>query len=300
MSVFRFNGSVRGLAVPLTGLPKSMTLPSMGPTLTPVALNARLVASGHSIVDQVMDWPWSGVPTAAGQTPNVWSGCGPYASADFRWNNDPAAPDKVRELMENPAFPVDIFIGIEAGDYFAGSTRTTVQQHIVYSDAYGYALLWHNLAASRGAQTFYMSFPCNDPSETFGSGWRADLDVEGPRWDGIIDDVNANRDGGTPAMRLIPLVHVFAAIYDAIQAGTITGMTIADCYVDDIHFSTDIGLWIEMCSILYVAFQRDPDEMPNSVPLEFSGTVTIDSGLAAQLRPVIRAACESATRSGLV
>jgi hypothetical protein len=173
-----------------------------------------------------------------------------------------------------------------------------VQTHITFSDAYGAALLWHNLAASRGAQTFYSNFWRDDTAEIFGSSWRASCDLEAPLWDGIIDDVNANRAGGSPAMRLVPWLQVFMAIYDAIEAGTITGLTMGDFFIDTVH-PTNIGVWAQMATVMAVMYQRHPSQLSHSISLEFGGTFSIDAGLAAQLRPIVWATCLATPRTGL-
>lgn len=282
-----------------TGGPRAASLAG-APTLTPVALNARTVVTGHSIPDAIFDWPWMGVPQAAGTTGNVWSGTGPYATAGYRWDSDPAGPDAVRALLTaGGSNSYDLFLGIEAHGGVYEDGRASVAAHIEFSDAYGYALLWHNLAASKGCQTFYANFWRNDAAELWGSSWRASCNLEAPLWDGIIDYVNANRAGGTPAMRLVPWLQVFMAIYDAIQAGTVTGVTMGDFFADDVHCDTINGRWVQMATVMAVMFKRHPNEMPNSVPLEFGGTDTINSTLATQLRPIIWATCIGTARAGL-
>lgn len=296
MSFFRVGN--RGVMYGATAM--GMTFPDPGPTLTPVALNAALAVSGHSIPDYIYKYPFAGVIVDAGLTPDIIAGTGPYATADWRWINDPAAPDAVKAaLTAGGASSFDLFLGIEAhGGSYGSPGRASVQEHITFSDGYGNALLWHNLAASKGAQTFYGNFWRNDTAEVWGSSWRASCDLEAPLWDGIIDSVNANRAGGTPAMRLVPWLQVFMAIYDAIQAGTITGVTMPDFFTDDVHPS-NIGGWAQMATVMAVMYHRHPSQLSHSISAEFSGTFSIDAGLAAQLRPVIWAACLATPRTGL-
>ena len=203
--------------------------------------------------------------------------------------------------MEAPGASFDLFLGTEAfGGDFDG--RASVGGIAENPDIGPWAVLWHNLAASTGAQPFYANFwrnaiPIGAP--VWDSSWRSAQDIEAPLWDGIIDYVNANRAGGTPQMRLVPWLQVYMAIYDAIQAGTITGHTMSDFFFDDVHTSTPIGSWVQMATMMVVMYHRHPDQMPESVPLEFGGFDTIDSGLAAQLRPVIWATCLDTPRTGL-
>jgi hypothetical protein len=270
------------------------------PAIEPLPLNQRLIITGHSIPDAIAQVPLAEAVTEMGGTIQRWSSTGPFASAMGRWEGRPINPDEVRGLMEAPGASYDAFIGIEAhGDtVFIGSDpvgRASVQTHLTWSDGYGYALLWHNLAASTGAQTHYMSFWRNDPAEVFGADWRAAQVPELPLWDGIIDYVNANRAAGTPAMRLVPLLSVFCAIYDAIQAGQITGITMADLFFDDVHSSSPIGTWVLLATVFSVVYRRHPDTLPS-----YAGSQAgISTALAQQLRPVIWAACLNDPRSGL-
>ena len=299
MSFFRVNDV--GLMFSASGVSSfNLATAPVGPGLTPVPLGARLAVSGHSIPDAVIKWPWAGVITAAGATPDIVSTTGPYAGARFRWENEFPAPDLVKTAMEAPGASFDLFLGIEAhgGDY---DGRASVGG-IANTDAGPWGTLWHNLAASTGAQTFYGNFwrnaiPVGAP--VWDSAWRAAQDIEAPLWDEIIDYINANRAVGTTAMRLVPWLQVFMAVYDAIQAGTVTGATMSTFFSDDVHSDTIPGRWLQMATMLAVMYHRHPDEMPNAVPLEFGGFDTIDAGLAAQLRPVIWAACQSNPRTGL-
>lgn len=118
--------------------------------------------------------------------------------------------------MEAPGANYDAFIGIEAhGGNYDG--RASVATHIEWSEAYNYAVLWHNLAASTNAQTYYMNFWRDDQVQLFDGAWRIAQELEKPLWNDIIDYVNANKAPGTPNMRKIPLLEVFTAIYDGIQ-----------------------------------------------------------------------------------
>jgi hypothetical protein len=284
--------------------PRQITFPT---TLTPVPLSAKLVASGHSILDYWLKWPWQGVIEDSGATANIVAATGAYASAKARWDNDYAGPDTVRALMEEPSAAYDLFLGIEAHGGSYGSpgrasvkTNTDAYDPPTPGDAYVYALLWHNLAASTGAQTFYANFWRDDTAETFGSSWRAAQNDEIPLWESIIDYVNANKDPDTPTMRLVPFLEVFCAIYDAIQASTLTGMTMPDFFVDNVHPS-DLGMFVQMATVMAVMYQRHPDQMPNtaSAEFEFLPDFTVDSGLAAQLRPLIWSTCLANSRTGL-
>lgn len=273
------------------------TLPTAGTgPITPLPLNLRFVVTGHSIPDAIVRTPLAEAITAMGGTAQKWTATGPHVTAQWRWNNPvtTGTPDNVKALMEAGGAAYDAFLGIEAhGGNYGG--RASVQEHITWSDAYGYAVLWHNLAASTGAQTYYANFWRNDPSETFGSDWRAAQDSEIPLWDAIIDHVNANKAAGTPTMRLVPWLQVWCAVYDAIQAGTVTGVTMGAFFSDDVHPDTNAGRWLQLATLLAVVWRRHPDELPAAA----SSLATISSGLAAQLRPIVWNTCLSTARTGL-
>jgi hypothetical protein len=272
------------------------------PPLEPVPLTARVVLTGHSIMDNIAQGPLrSAIAALGGPSTTVRSSTGPYATAQVRWTDRFTNPDEVRGLMEAPGAAYELFAGIEAhGGNYGG--RNSVATHIEYSDAFGYAVLWHNLAASTGAQTFYANFWRNEPSLAFGADWRASCDLEVPLWNSIIDHVNANKAAGTPTMYLIPWLQVYMATYDAIQAGTVTGVTMSSFFGDDVHPSAMIGRWVQLATLLAVMYRRHPDALPATVPWAAPDTGTVaqvSAGLATQLRPLIWATCVATPRTGL-
>ena len=271
--------------------------PPIIPQGSPVSFGSRLVVTGHSIPDAIFTYPWAGVISDAGYTPQVSAGTGPYTTAGYRWDNDPSGPDAVKGLLQASGASYDLFLGTEAhGGSYGG--RASVQTHITFSNAYGYALLWHALAANAGAQTFYSNFWRDDPSLRFDSAWRSSLDVEAPLWDGIIDHVNANRAAGTRPMLLVPWLQVFMAVYDAIQSGAVTGVSMADFFTDNVHTSTN-GQWLQMATVMAVMYRQHPNNLSNVVSLQYSGTLSITPALAAQLRPIVWATCRATYRAGL-
>ena len=298
MSFYRVGDT--GILFSPTG-PMSVAFAPAAPGITPLPLNQRLIVSGHSILDNLMG---GGSPaldaaiTAMGGTPQTWNGTGPAADAGFRWVDDPAFPDKVRQLMETPGAAYDAFIGIEAygGSYEEG--RQSVREHVTWSDADGYGVLWTNLAASTGAKTFYGNFwrdaiPTGAP--VFDAAWRAAQNQEKPYWDALIDAINAARNPVYPVVRLVPFLEVFTAVYDAIQAGTVTGVTMGSFFSDNVHPSTPAGRWLQVATALAVVYHRHPDELPANV----GAAITVSSGLAAQLRPIVWATCLATARTGL-
>lgn len=271
---------------------------SDGPVLTPVPLDAKLAVTGHSVPDNIFDNPFGDVVAAAGLTPDIHIQLTPGSGAAARWEH--AYGSTLKADMEAPGASFDMFLGIEAfGGSYGSPPRSSVVEHITFSNGYAFALLWHNLAASTGAQTFYANFWRDAQDEDWNANWRATCEPEAVHWDGIIDYVNANRDEGSPAMRLVPWLQVMAAVWDAIDAGTITSITMGDIFNDYVHCETPVGQWLQLATVLAVMYQRHPNELPNSIPLQGGGALTIDSGLAAQLRVIVWSVCTSLSRTGL-
>jgi len=276
--------------------------------ITPLPLNQRLVISGHSIPDATAKTELSAAISSMGGAVQKWTATGPHSSAQWRWEHpvEVGTPDNVKALMEAGGASYDAFIGTEAhgGSYTNGSdlvgrasvlANTTQYSPPAESGANVYALLWHNLAASTGAQTHYMTFWRNDPPRLFGAAWRAAQEPEKITWDTVFAYVNENKVAGSNDMRRVPLLEVFCKVYDGIQDGTVTGITMADLFSDDVHIDTPIGRWVQMATIFAVVYRRNPSELPaNAGP-----NANISSTLAAQLRPIIWSTCVSDLRTGL-
>lgn len=75
-----------------------------------------------------------------------------------------------------------------------------------------------------------------DPGAT--KDWRARLADDLPKWQSIVDDVNANRPENSKPVRLLPVGQAFAALDDAVHAGEVPGLTSLDpLFPDNIHLS---------------------------------------------------------------
>lgn len=276
------------------------TLPSSD--VEPLPLSTELIVTGHSIPASIMKGALQGVIAAMGGTSDIKAGTGPYAAANGRWVFDPADPDAVKSILEGGT-PGAIFIGGEGhGGSYGSPGRASVQ---VYMDLYGfpppssamqYGRLWHDLADSAGcSKIFYYNFWTDDTAELFDASWRSSLDAEATRWDTLLDDLNAERASGVKMLYLMPWLQVFMAVYDAILNGDVTGIVMGDLFTDNVHPDTPIGRWCLSCATLIVAYGRSASEMPANAGTD----ANISSGLAAQLRPVITAACASNPRTGL-
>lgn len=90
--------------------------------------------------------------------------------------------------------------------------------------------------------------------------WRGQLDSDRALWNRIVDDVNETHSG--PDMLLIPGGRAMAALYDAIAAGDVPGVSDhRQLFVDDIHL-TDIGWYFIACVQYATIYRRSPVGVP--------------------------------------
>ena len=269
-------------------------LPTARADIEPLPLSLKLIVTGHSISDAIMNGELQGAIAAMGGSANITRSQSASSTAQWRWNECQGAD--VRGLLQAPGAHYDAFLGVEAqGGGYGSPPRCSVQAHIAWSDAHTYATLWHNLAAGTGARTFYANVWCNDPLRAFDAAWRAAQDLEAPLWDDIIDHVNTHRSAGTPEMRLVPWLQMFNAVYDAIQSEAVTGIGMADLFTDDVHCATPIGRWLQIATALAVIYRRHPD----TLPADAGEGAQVSDALAVQLRPIVWATCLAIPRTGL-
>lgn len=84
---------------------------------------------------------------------------------------------------------------------------------------------WHSLNSGTGT-----AVPFDDGAD---APWRQRLEQDLPRWQAVVDGVNAATGGD---VKLLPAGQAMARLDDAIQAGTMPGLaSIRDVFADDIH-----------------------------------------------------------------
>ena len=84
---------------------------------------------------------------------------------------------------------------------------------------------WHSLNSGTGADV-----PFDDGADV---PWRQRLEQDLPRWQAVVDEVNAATGGD---VKLLPAGQAMARLDDAIRAGTMPGLSsIRDVFADDIH-----------------------------------------------------------------
>jgi hypothetical protein len=236
-------------------------------------LNLRIIQSGHSLTDPILD-PLRAILFAAGNRgATVDRSTIPGSPMDVRWNNDPG--------YGQPNARHDI----EDYEVLVLTERVSVQVTIDWHNSLDQALTWFNHAwtdgnGGKGAETIlYATWvgidsgpgavnPHNDPQGFI--PFRKRMDLEMASWQSILDHVNANRIAGSPPMRMIPGPLLMAELYDAIERGEVPGITtIADVFSDDIHLN-DLGAYYIALAHYAVIYNRDPRGLPNRLGMATS------------------------------
>ena len=116
---------------------------------------------------------------------------------------------------------------------------------------------WHDLNSGTG-----VDIP-NDDGD--GVPWRARLDQDLPRWQGIVDAVNAHRPKGAAPMRLIPAGQAFARLDDEIGKGRVPGVRdISAFFADGIH-PNDLGDYFVTMVQFAVIYGQSPEGLPRTL-----------------------------------
>ncbi|MBD2750168.1 hypothetical protein IC232_26230 [Microvirga sp. BT688] len=138
-----------------------------------------------------------------------------------------------------------------------------LQNHIKWSDSYGYALKWRNAAIDANSKTrvylyetwHSLEAKAADGSKKSGSlsdltDWRIQLDKDLPKWEEI-----ARRGQMTG---LVPAGQALGAMYDAVQTGNAAGLTsITQLFSDDIHLNS-LGNYFVACVQYSVIYRVSP------------------------------------------
>jgi hypothetical protein len=227
--------------------------------------NLRVVQSGHSLTDPIIDI-LQGMVAARGVRGSVIDKSTiPGSPMSWRWDNAPGygAPDARKDIGN-----YDVLVLTEGV-----SLSLTLPHH--NSDEL--ALRWFKNAWSKGnggkgAETIlYASWvhinsgpnwenPYKDPEGHL--TFRKRLPLEFARWKQVANHVNANRPKGSPEMRMIPGPLLMAALYDEIQAGRAPGLNnISDVFKDEIHVN-DKGAYFISLAHFAVIYGQDPRGLP--------------------------------------
>lgn len=149
---------------------------------------------------------------------------------------------------------------------------------ITWNDSSGFATNFYDLAVSSNADTrvfLYETWHCINSGLPEGCewdeedeyDWRARLDRDLPRWEGIAEGVEAARAGSS--VSIIPGGQAMAALSDAIDDGEVSELSsVRDLYKDDIHL-TDVGnYYIALVNYMTIYGER-PEVLPTSVANQY-------------------------------
>lgn len=216
------------------------------------ALHARVVMSGHSLTDPLLDPLQAMVRAAGGPRDSVFLSTIPGSPLEWRWNNPPG---------------LDLRARISEFDVVVLTERVALSNTAPYHHSADYALRFAQLGWGAGAEVLlFASWVGLDTGPEFagqgsdpdaGLPWRERLDRELAAWEEIRAHVNAHRPSDAPQMRLIPAISVMAEIHDQIEAGRAPISDIRALFRDDIHPS-ELGAWITALTHFAVIYRRNP------------------------------------------
>ncbi|WP_400083938.1 hypothetical protein [Yoonia sp. R78084] len=229
-------------------------------------LTQRVIQSGHSLTDGVLDPLREMVRQAGNSAVVIDKSTIPGSPMDFRWTNVPGygQPDARHDIARY--------------DTLVLTERVELSNTIQWHNSPDFALQWFNNAWTNGkngngAETIlYATWvnidsgpeaenPYKDPERHIVFRDRLPLEME--RWLTILDHVNESRPAGSAEMRMIPGPLLMAAIYDDIAAGKAPGLTdISDLFSDTIHLN-DLGNYYIALAHFAVIYGRDPRGLQN-------------------------------------
>ena len=151
---------------------------------------------------------------------------------------------------------VDARAALPSGDYevVVMTEAVPLDNHLRWSDTNGYAKRFYDLAADANPNArvhLYESWhdirsgTGVDIEYDDGDGvpWRTRIDQDLPKWESVVDHVNAERAPGQPEMLLVPAGQAMARMHDEIARGAVPGLgSIAELFSDDIH-PNDLGFY---------------------------------------------------------
>jgi hypothetical protein len=139
---------------------------------------------------------------------------------------------------------------------------------------------WHSLKSGTGVEV-----PFDDGT---GTPWRDRLEQDLPRWQGLVDKVNESTEG---EIFLLPAGQALARLDDAIQAGTVPGLSaISEVFSDDIHPNA-IGFYY-LALVQYAALTgQNPIGLPHQLQDRWGKTLKAPSpAMAKRLQQIAWAA----------
>jgi hypothetical protein len=217
----------------LAGLAALPALPNLASAQTERSLRQRVALSGHSLTDAV-EWPLKAMVQAVG---------GPPDGESIDRSTTPGSTMKYRWQPDSP-MDIDAKLGMAKYDTLVLTERVPVRSAIMWEETEKYALLWFEHAWKNG------------------NGGRGAETILYASWIGVSSGPGNEDPNDMPDERQIPWPLIFAAIYDAMVAGTAPGITaLSDLFEDDIHPNRK-GAYPIALAHFAVIYGRDPRSIP--------------------------------------
>ncbi|MEI4263444.1 DUF4214 domain-containing protein [Roseovarius sp. D0-M9] len=250
----------------------------------------KILLIGHSLVGKIMPQMLNSVMTTLGRDVQADVQVINGAPLRYNWDNgDRAEGVNARNALADGSY--DVVVVTEA---------IPLDTHLTWNDTHGYATRYYNLATNANSATqFYVYETWHNLGSNLGA-WRAQLDDDLGKWEGIADYINAQRAGGMPEALIVPAGQAMARLYDAIQAGQVPGLSsIRDVFKDDIHLN-DLGQWFIAGLQAATLAQVSPNSLPaQTVDTYGSPFDAPDAAMTAALTGIIGETLSSYDRDGV-
>lgn len=217
--------------------------PPPPPPSTDPRTAANVFFLGHSLVNFEMPGMTAGIASLR-ERDHEWAahvGIGASLSWIYQHPENGQGEDPFTSL---PSGRWDVLVMTEALD---------IRTHTQFSDTVGYAGRFYDLAMQGNPNTqtyFYETWHFRDEDYD----WRERLDSDREIWEGVIDQVNAQKDG--PDMLMVPAGTAMARLHDRVAAGQVPGLSsMEELFVDHIHLNP-IGNYFVAC-VMYATIYRD-------------------------------------------
>jgi hypothetical protein len=188
---------------------------------------------GHSLVGQVMPTMFNSFMESQNLDMQADAQVINGAPLRYNWDNGASAEGvNAREVLTSGDY--DTVIVTEA---------IPLEAQIQENDSQSYALRYADLAQSANADTQFYLYETWHEIGSDTHAWRAQIENDLPKWQGIIDHVNNNAADGAPEALVLPAGQAMGRLHDRIEAGDVPGVTsIRELFSDDIHLN-DTGNW---------------------------------------------------------
>lgn len=218
--------------------------------------------------------------------------------ANLKWNwEESAGSEGVDGRVEIPNSDYDVVVMTEA---------VPLDNHLQYSQTYGFSYNWHELAVSANSdvQTYmYETWHCINSGLPAGCSydngdevsWRTRLDTYKEKWEIIVDSVNVHQNGNN--MLLIPGGSAMARLSDSVAAGAVPGISdIRAFFQDDIHMN-DTGNYFIACVQFATIYGVSPVGAEANIKTEWGTDYNIPYGNTVLIQKLQEIAWEEVTHN---